>query len=48
MYPDAIKGPAHMAKLIEPNATVAEEFVQGGTMKLSFTDCGAKHGKVIQ
>merc|ERR1719265_1786215 len=25
---------------------VVEETVQGGNLKLSFTDCGAKHGKV--
>merc|ERR1711937_822389 len=35
--------PATEEVVAEP---VAQEFVQGGTLKLNWNDCGAKHGKV--
>merc|ERR1711937_687906 len=35
--------PATEEDVAEP---VAQEFVQGGTLKLNWNDCGAKHGKV--
>ena len=35
--------PAAEEVMVEP---VEQAFVQGGTLKLNWSDCGAKHGKV--